>query len=172
MAFSKPQNKSVAELGFEFGFIWAPTGSLRTLHLLCAHEVTVVMTSCLLILGRDQMKLVPGLTGRGLPWAERGPRGQRDSKGKRWERAEHLHFTRFRRSARTSSKASLSTGHSCNNTKAGPPLGCVQSWCPWPVRFSPIGLRSQWCVYSPSCHHCSEHTTVPGIFGNGLSLVL
>lgn len=59
LAFSKPQNKSVAELGFEFGFIWAPTGSLRTLHLLCAHEVTVVMTSCLLILGRDQMKLVP-----------------------------------------------------------------------------------------------------------------
>lgn len=90
-----------------------------------------MVISCLFILGRDQMMLVPlatglsccsGLTRGGLPWAEgRGSawRSAQQSRKKERERVVHLPFVRFKSSPRISSKPALSTGHSCNSTDAG-----------------------------------------------------
>ena len=81
------------EWEFELGFIWAPTGLHRTLHVLCTHEITAVVISCLFILGRDQMMLIPlatrlsccsGLTRGGLPWAE--------GRGSAWRSAQQSSY--------------------------------------------------------------------------------
>lgn len=66
----------------------------------------------------------------GLSWAEPVCGGWLSSKGKRWERAEHLPLSRFTRSACMSSKAALSTGHSCNSTNAEAPLSRGQNTTP------------------------------------------
>ena len=165
--FSKPWNKSVAEWEFELGFIWAPTGLHRTLHVLCTHEITAVVISCLFILGRDQMMLIPlatrlsccsGLTRGGLPWAEgRGSawRSAQQSRKKERERVVHLPFVRFKSSPCMSSKPALSTEHSCNNTDAGPPSARVSTQPhsdPCPAHLA----ESRPCTHGqPKFHPCA-----------------
>lgn len=131
-----------------------------------------MVISCLFILGRDQMMLVPlatglsccsGLTRGGLPWAEgRGSawKSAQQSRKKERERVVHLPFVRFKSSPRISSKPALSTGHSCNSTDAGPPSARASTQPhsdPCPVHLA----EPRPCAHGqPNVHCVPEHSVV------------